>query len=46
MPGKVKQRKKQIGARYVAKVRGAFFKIKIPLRQGELRCAQSAAAVK
>lgn len=24
----MKQRKKQIGARYVAKVRGAFFKVK------------------
>jgi len=26
----MKQRKKQIGARYVAKVRGAFFKVKLP----------------
>jgi hypothetical protein len=26
----MKQRKKQVGARYVAKVRGAFFKVKLP----------------
>jgi hypothetical protein len=43
----MKQRKKQIGARYVAKVRGAFHRVvKIPRSQGNLRCAQSAAAMK
>jgi hypothetical protein len=26
----MKQRKKQIGARYVARMRGAFFKVKLP----------------
>jgi hypothetical protein len=26
----MKQRKKQIGARYVARARGAFFKVKLP----------------
>ncbi len=42
----MKRPKKQIGARYVAKARGAFFKVKIPRPQGDVRCAQSAAAVK
>ncbi len=26
----MKQRKKQVGARYVARMRGAFFKVKLP----------------
>jgi hypothetical protein len=43
----MKQRKKQVGARYVARVRGAFHRVvKIPRPQENLRCAQSAAAVK
>ncbi len=43
----MKQRKKQIGARYVARVRGAFHRvIKIPRPKGNVRCVQSVAAMK
>ncbi len=40
------RKKKQIGARYVAKVRGAFLKLRVPHRLADLRCVPNAAAVK
>jgi hypothetical protein len=42
----MKQRKKQIGGRYLAQVRGAFGKLRIPQRGGGLQCVRNAAAIK
>lgn len=42
----MKQRKKQIGGRYLARVRGAFEKLKIPHRGGDQLCVLNAAAIK
>jgi hypothetical protein len=42
----MKQRKKQIGGRYLARIRGAFEKPKIPQRGGDRLCALNAAAIK
>ena len=42
----VKRRKRQIGARYVAKARSAFLKLRVPHRLGDLRCVPNAAVEK
>ena len=44
--GPLKQRKKQIGGRYLARVRGAFGKLRILQRGGGLQCVRNAAAIK
>ena len=46
LSGGMKQRKKQIGGRYLARVRGAFGKLRVPQRIEGLQCVQSAAAMK
>lgn len=40
------RKKKQVGARYVAKVRGAFLKLRVPHRLGGVVCAPNAAVSK
>ncbi len=42
----MKQRKKQIGGRYIARVRGAFGKLRLLRRDGALLCVRNAAASK
>ena len=42
----MKQRKKQIGGRYLARVRGAFGKLRVLKPGGGLQWARNAAALK
>jgi hypothetical protein len=41
----LKQRKKQIGGRYLARIRGAFGKFRVP-KHGGLQCVRNAGALK